>query len=143
MHTGYVIISARQRSTDDFEQLFVNPERTPRAVPASDSFPSGTRCLAGLDNPGLQFVGVGDLEHPCASRMQTVRRYASPDGQSLTHIFGSSRQQRQLKEYLGPRRPQMPDHYPREYQWATEPIGSIIRDPLHEVMVMRVRIKFL
>ena len=49
-----------------------------------------------------------------------------------------SRQQRQLKEYLGPRRPQMPDHHPREYQWATEPIGSIIRDPLHEVMVMRV-----
>ena len=49
-----------------------------------------------------------------------------------------SRQQRQLKEYLGPRRPQMAAHHPREYQWATEPFGSIIRDPLHEVMVMRV-----
>ncbi|KAH9946187.1 uncharacterized protein BXZ73DRAFT_86363 [Epithele typhae] len=48
------------------------------------------------------------------------------------------RQQRQLKEYLGPRRPKMSDHHPREYQWATEPIGSIIRDPLHEVMVMRL-----
>ena len=32
----------------------------------------------------------------------------------------------------------MADHHPREYQWATEPTGSIVRDPLHEVMVMRV-----
>ncbi|TFK92393.1 hypothetical protein K466DRAFT_595244 [Polyporus arcularius HHB13444] len=47
------------------------------------------------------------------------------------------RKQRQLKEYLMPRRPNTP-HSPRDYQWAKEPIGSIIRDPLHEVMLMRM-----
>ncbi|KAI0748037.1 hypothetical protein C8Q80DRAFT_1103902 [Daedaleopsis nitida] len=47
------------------------------------------------------------------------------------------RKQRQLKEYLMPRRPHTP-HAPREYQWAKEPIGSIIRDPLYEAMLMRM-----
>ncbi|KAI0807098.1 hypothetical protein C8Q74DRAFT_1313030 [Fomes fomentarius] len=47
------------------------------------------------------------------------------------------RKQRQLKEYLMPRRPNTP-HAPREYQWAKEPIGSIARDPLYEAMLMRM-----
>ena len=51
-----------------------------------------------------------------------------------------SRKQRQLKEYLMPRRPNTP-HSPREYQWAKEPVGSIIRDPLHEAMLMRVSVE--
>ncbi|TBU65923.1 hypothetical protein BD310DRAFT_912363 [Dichomitus squalens] len=47
------------------------------------------------------------------------------------------RQQRQLKDYLIPRRPNAP-HIPREYQWANDQFGSIIRDPLYEAMLMRM-----
>ncbi|KAI9064349.1 hypothetical protein FKP32DRAFT_1716212 [Trametes sanguinea] len=45
--------------------------------------------------------------------------------------------QRQLKEYLFPRRPET-EFYHREYQWDKDHMtGSIIRDPLHEVLIMR------
>ena len=57
---------------------------------------------------------------------------------ALTNWTAISRKQRQLKEYLMPRRPNTP-HAPREYQWAKEPIGSIVRDPLYEALLMRVR----
>ncbi|KAH9854144.1 hypothetical protein C2E23DRAFT_914573 [Lenzites betulinus] len=46
-------------------------------------------------------------------------------------------QLRQLREYLTPRRPDV-DYSVREYQWSKEqPIGSLIRDPLHDVLMMR------
>ncbi|KAL7283326.1 hypothetical protein ACG7TL_002755 [Trametes sanguinea] len=45
--------------------------------------------------------------------------------------------QRQLKDYLIPRRPDT-EFYNRDYQWDKEHlVGSIIRDPLHEVFIMR------
>ncbi|KAI0664893.1 hypothetical protein C8Q70DRAFT_1049092 [Cubamyces menziesii] len=46
-------------------------------------------------------------------------------------------QQRQLKEYLVPRRPDI-DYSSREYQWTPQvPIGSLIRDPLHHVLILQ------
>ncbi|KAI0646968.1 hypothetical protein C8Q79DRAFT_957197 [Trametes meyenii] len=46
-------------------------------------------------------------------------------------------QQRQLQEYLIPRRPDV-EYSARDYQWSKDsPSGSLIRDPLHDVLMMR------
>ncbi|KAM5535233.1 hypothetical protein V8D89_011169 [Ganoderma adspersum] len=47
------------------------------------------------------------------------------------------RQQRQLKDYLIPKRPNGP-HTVREYSWGRDPIGCIMRDPLYDAMVNRM-----
>ncbi|KAL1947766.1 hypothetical protein VTO73DRAFT_13490 [Trametes versicolor] len=59
----------------------------------------------------------------------------------IWHIFAlrASRrgQLRQLREYLVPRRPDI-EYAARDYQWSKDhPIGSLIRDPLHDVLMMR------
>ncbi|KAJ2991321.1 hypothetical protein NUW54_g8225 [Trametes sanguinea] len=63
---------------------------------------------------------------------------AFPRGfKSLTAVTFPRGHQRQLKEYLLPRRPET-EFYHREYQWDKDHMtGSIIRDPLHEVLIMR------
>ncbi|KAI0831217.1 hypothetical protein BC628DRAFT_1407751 [Trametes gibbosa] len=46
-------------------------------------------------------------------------------------------QLRQLRDYLIPRRPDI-GYSAREYQWSKDhPIGSFLRDPLHEVLMIR------
>ncbi|PIL23911.1 hypothetical protein GSI_13662 [Ganoderma sinense ZZ0214-1] len=47
------------------------------------------------------------------------------------------RQQRQLKDYLIPKRPNGP-HTAREYSWGRDPMGCTIRDPLYDAMLNRM-----
>ncbi|KAI0374802.1 hypothetical protein BV20DRAFT_986672 [Pilatotrama ljubarskyi] len=89
---------------------------------------------------GNYVAAVAGLLEPDVWRGLSIADYNLWAGE-IWHILAlrASRrgQTRQLREYLIPRRPDT-EYAPRDYQWAKEhPIGSLIRDPLHDVLIMR------
>ncbi|KAI0637056.1 hypothetical protein C8Q77DRAFT_1095769 [Trametes polyzona] len=89
---------------------------------------------------GKYVAAISTLLEPDVWRGLNITDYNLWAGE-IWHILAlrASRrgQSRQLREYLIPRRPNI-DFCPRDYQWSKEnPFGSLIRDPLHEVLMMR------
>ncbi|KAI0362002.1 hypothetical protein OH77DRAFT_1416202 [Trametes cingulata] len=89
---------------------------------------------------GHYVAAVAGLLEPDVWRGLNIADYNLWAGE-IWHILAlrASRrgQTRQLKEYLIPRRPEV-EYAVRDYQWSKDrPMGSLIRDPLHDVLMMR------
>ncbi|KAI0781023.1 hypothetical protein BD413DRAFT_501848 [Trametes elegans] len=89
---------------------------------------------------GKYVASVASMLEPDVWRGLTIADYNIWAGE-VWHILAlrASRrgQLRQLREYLIPRRPDV-QYSMRDYLWSKEDlIGSLIRDPLHDVLMMR------